>query len=142
MDDRPSGPGTTPKPPARRPTPPPGHAASTNPRPTNRGTLVRRLPPSSVAPSPTPSTSSACAPASTAAGPSKDLCPSRTRVPSTTKRSHVLSSSTVFFCARGGDFLYPFPSEKRQTLARGHTFPARSRPLPRELFRSEEAWIQ
>jgi hypothetical protein len=32
----------------------------------------------------------------------------------------VLSWSTVFFCTRGGEFLYRFHSEKRQSLARGH----------------------
>jgi hypothetical protein len=33
----------------------------------------------------------------------------------------VLSKSTVFFCTGGGAFLYRFRSQKRQTLARGHT---------------------
>jgi hypothetical protein len=33
----------------------------------------------------------------------------------------VLSSSTIFFCTGGGEFLYRFQSEKRQTLGRGHT---------------------
>jgi hypothetical protein len=32
----------------------------------------------------------------------------------------VLSSSTIFFCTGGGEFLYRFQTEKRQTLGRGH----------------------
>src|SRR5262249_61704604 len=35
--------------------------------------------------------------------------------------SAVLSSSTAFSCSRGGEFLYPFGSEKRHSFRRGHT---------------------
>src|SRR6516165_10032822 len=38
----------------------------------------------------------------------------------TVKRSVVLSSSTIFFCTGGGEFLYRFQGPKRQTLGRGH----------------------
>src|SRR4051812_20472646 len=103
-----------------RPTPPPDRVAKASRHPTPGGRRARASAPTSASAFRPPWPRSACWPGRRAAGPWMPRSTPRTRVPLTVLRSVVLSRSTVFFCTRGGDFLYRFRSEKRQKLGRWH----------------------
>src|SRR6516225_5986563 len=120
MATPPAGATTTSRQLAPRPTPRPGLKAIPVPAPTRRGPRADRSAPPSGCSSALPSRNIATRFVSGEDGRQVSDWRRRKPEPWTAKRSVVLSSSTIFFCTGGGEFLYRFQSEKRQTLGRGH----------------------